>query len=403
MNVLIVDDQYDGKIKSVSRILRDLGVSNVKHVMSSFDAISALTKNRYDLLILDLHIPQRLGDEIDSDGGRSLLQRIELDPKLNRPTTILGITAQRDAFSSAQAFFADRGWTLLLDADGSAIHDQLNTILATQIAHLTKVSQECDVFIITALAHTELEAVLKLPCTWTSLKLLDRPEVYYEGTFMDRDGQSRKVITTSLPTMGMAAAAAISAFVCATFTPQYLIMTGIAAGIPNKVNLGDIMIAAPSWDWGSGKLTVKDGKPQFLSSPVQVPLAPELHALMSSIAASKRYVDQIYLNWKNKKPTHQLAVHVGPIASGAVVLEDPATVELIRAQHRATIGIEMEAFGVMTAAYYSGNGGPKALVVKSVCDFADPNKNDDWQEYAAYTSAQFAFEILKSELAFDKG
>ncbi len=33
---------------------------------------------------------------------------------------------------------------------------------------------------------------------------------------------------------------------------------------------------------------------------------------------------------------------------------------------------------------------PKALIIKSVCDFADNEKSDKYQKFAAYTSCEFA-------------
>jgi len=400
VKVLIVDDQYDLKVRTTFKVLNELGVESIKHVVSSFDAIKEMSTENYDLLILDLHIPQRLGDEIDPEGGRSLLKYLELNPKINKPTEVLGVTAQREAYNEAVEFFRDRGWTMLLDSDGSGIRPQLETILRTQISHIGRAGSECDLFIITALAHTELQAVLALNCKWEPLKLQNRPEVFYKGHFTDKHGKSRTLCATSLPTMGMTAAAAVSAYVCAAFKPRYLIMAGIAAGIPGKANLGDILVASPSWDWGSGKLTVRDGKPYFLSAPTQISLDQNIHALLSALSAEKRYLGEIFLGWKGLRPAHELSLRVGPIASGAVVLEDPSTVDLIKAQHRATVGIEMEAFGVMSAAYYAGANGPKAIIIKSVCDFADPEKNDEWQGYAAYTSAEFAFRLITKELDF---
>lgn len=400
MKVLIVDDQYDSKVRAASSILRDLGVDTLKHVMCAFDAMREMASEQYDLLILDLHIPQRLGDDIDPEGGRSLLQYVELNHGIKKPTVILGITAQRDAFDHASDFFKARGWTLLLDADGGGLRAQLESILRTQMSHLGNGGTRCDAFIITALTHTELEAVLSLQCNWEQFKLEARPEIFYRGTFEDKTGKVRHVVATSLPSMGMTAAAVISAYVSNIFRPQYLIMAGIAAGIPGKANFGDILIASPSWDWGSGKLTVRDGSPYFMSAPTQVALDPELHALLSAVSADKRYMAEIFIGWKDKKPLSELQVRIGPLASGAVVLEDPSTVDLIRSQNRATIGIEMEAFGVMSATYYSGNGGPRAIVAKSVCDFADPHKNDDWQKYAAYTSAQFVYRLLTRDLTY---
>ena len=60
----------------------------------------------------------------------------------------------------------------------------------------------------------------------------------------------------------------------------------------------------------------------------------------------------------------------------------------------------MEAFGVLTAASLSGVSIPKTLILKSVCDFANTDKNDQWQKYAAYTSCSMAFEIMKSHISF---
>ena len=55
----------------------------------------------------------------------------------------------------------------------------------------------------------------------------------------------------------------------------------------------------------------------------------------------------------------------------------------------------MEAYGVMAAAYYSGPSRPRAVAIKSVCDFADPAKNNEWQAYAAYTSAALAYRFIR--------
>jgi nucleoside phosphorylase len=175
-------------------------------------------------------------------------------------------------------------------------------------------------------------------------------------------------------------------------------MTGIAAGVVGEANLGDILVADPSWDWGSGKLTIKDGAVKFLSEPVQIPLDPEISSRMRKLALSRTCLDEIYTAWKDgTRPPHDLQLRIGPIASGAVVLEDPATVELIRTQNRKTIGIEMEAFGVMSASFYAGKNRPRTVVIKSVCDFADPQKNNEWQTYAAYTSAAFLDKFLQHE------
>lgn len=68
-------------------------------------------------------------------------------------------------------------------------------------------------------------------------------------------------------------------------------------------------------------------------------------------------------------------------------------------QNRDLIAIEMEAFAVMVATEYSTTRSTVGIAIKSVCDFADSQKHDGWQPYAAYTSALFADELFRRYLA----
>lgn len=88
---------------------------------------------------------------------------------------------------------------------------------------------------------------------------------------------------------------------------------------------------------------------------------------------------------------------IGPIASGASVVTDPQIVEdIIINQDRDVLGIEMEIYGMYYASYCGLSPKPKFIALKSVSDFANHGKNDDYHAYASYTSAK-AFEILAKE------
>jgi len=80
------------------------------------------------------------------------------------------------------------------------------------------------------------------------------------------------------------------------------------------------------------------------------------------------------------------------MASGAAVLAQDGAIDVIVEGNREVLAVEMEGYAVM-AAGESCNA--MSLVMKSVCDFADPSKNDDWQAYAAYTSASFFDQLLR--------
>lgn len=140
-----------------------------------------------------------------------------------------------------------------------------------------------------------------------------------------------------------------------------------------------------------------------MNAPTQIALDSSIRKQFQYISANKLYASDIYAGWKNgPRPPNDPNVLLGPMATGAVVLEDPETVELIKSQHRNTIGVEMEAYGVMSAAYYySGVNRPQAVAIKSVCDFANPEKNDSWQSYASYTSAQLAYKFIVNHFVFN--
>lgn len=395
MKILIVDDQYEN-VKIVASAIRELGLDDITHVTSIRDALKEMKTNKYDLLVLDLQLPAELGEEVNPLGGKELLDYMDIHDGFNNPTHILAITSHSDSYNMCLEYFNNKGWFLL---HGHLDKDAIKGFVDEKRRHIFP-NTKVDVAILTALEHTELEAVRALPCNWETIHESNECNFYYKGVFETTSGVEKKIVATSCPRMGMASAAAVAMKLCLKFQPSFLIMTGIAAGIQGKANIGDILIADPCWDWGSGKLTVKDGKVKFLSAPYQISLDPRLRTILRNIAVNRTYLDEIYDRWdgSGNQPSHQLNVKVGPIATGSLVLEDPDTVVLIQSQHRETIGVEMEAYGVLAAANAVGNPPPKTIIIKSVCDFADPSKNDEWQKYAAYTSSALAYRLITQNL-----
>lgn len=78
---------------------------------------------------------------------------------------------------------------------------------------------------------------------------------------------------------------------------------------------------------------------------------------------------------------------IGPVAPGSAVLADGEVINEIKVQHRGLVGVEMEIYGMYAAAHRASNPQPQPFALKAVCDFADSGKDDDYQQYAAYTSA----------------
>lgn len=63
-----------------------------------------------------------------------------------------------------------------------------------------------------------------------------------------------------------------------------------------------------------------------------------------------------------------------------------------------TIGLDMEAYGVVYAAQNATDPRPIPLVIKSVCDYANDEKTDQYQKFAAYTSCEFSKLVIEKFL-----
>jgi nucleoside phosphorylase len=395
ISILIVDDSYE-KIQLLSSIIKAENI-DAECVLSSHDAKNKLVEKSYDILLLDIQIPNEIGDPINTSGGIELLDWIEIYPQCLKPSRIFGLTSHESTKQDYEQLFISKGFHLLkTEVDDN---NWLKTIESTCTYLESNTDEEkeltFDIGIITAMSHNELQAILNLPVDWNEFSLNDDPSTYYKGNITTAVGIKTIVVSHS-PRMGLSAAAALTTKMCIKFVPKYMIMAGIAAGIKKKVNLGDILVADPCWDWGNGKLTEEDGEPLFQPAPHQENLNINIRTKIQRIRDNDLYVNEIRKGWQGKTP-QELAVKLGPIASGAVVLEDPKIAQNIISQHRETIGIEMEAYGVMAATSISSSKS-EAIIIKSVCDYADPEKNDDWQDYACYTSAQFVYHFIVNDL-----
>jgi len=100
--------------------------------------------------------------------------------------------------------------------------------------------------------------------------------------------------------------------------------------------------------------------------------------------------DQVlYVDGLPEDPPFQ--IHVGAIATGAAVQEDPRLFERLRRLVRTTLGAEMEgaAIGDVAARFEK-----RAIVVKAVSDLADEEKDDSFRNFACRVSAEVLMAFL---------
>ena len=258
------------------------------------------------------------------------------------------------------------------------------------------IDYQYDLAIICALKEPELKYIKELSHDWTNINL-PNSSLPFEECIFNFESKKLKVVIISINKMGMVATSVLATQMIEYFRPRYLAMTGIAAGVKGQVELGDILVATPIWDSGAGKLKRdKEGKGIFEIDPKQETIDSDIENDLGTLSDDTDFLNRVRENWKAEKIKTVLSVHIGPLVSGAAVIADSEiTDRIIKLQSRKLIGIEMEAYGLIYAAKHATKPKPEPIIIKSVCDFADENKKDGYQSYAAYTSAQFLYEFAK--------
>jgi nucleoside phosphorylase/CheY-like chemotaxis protein len=393
MKILLVEDDRD-KLRRVVDVLTNQCGCPLADISIAGDALSAkaqLRERSFDLMILDVALPERPDKEPDQRGGITLLEEITKRDLYHQPREIIGLSGYPEIVISAAPRFAEDVWMLLeYDPTSEAWAQQLRRKLHhIALAHRSGEPRAyaTDLCVMTALYEPEFSSLLDIPWNWSEAEVPGDGTMFYKGTYMSA-GQPRNVMAACAATMGIAASAVLATRMIHYFAPRYLAGVGILAGIRGRVELGDIIVADLCWEYGSGKRYVKDGASSFAAAPLHLPLNSFLRGKFASMTQDRAALHAIRDSWKAPKPTSDLSLHLGPVASGSAVIADASQLDVALQQHRKLIGIDMEAYGVMLAAHEAPLPEVKGFVIKSVCDFADDSKDDSVQHYAAFTSAR---------------
>lgn len=404
LKILIVDDDSTkiGKIMNVLKENSNLDEEQIIVSLGLDDARGKLYLNEFDLLILDIQLPKRIGGDVNKDGGITLLNDIKTIDKIKKPLHIIGITSHVDSIKEHGGIFQENTWTIIECNQTDYWETQLKNKISYIIKYKTQLKEQhlqkeydYDIAIITAVPveHEMLQKVI--PASWESKRIIGDPTEYLVGNVINKNGTRVRLVAGTLLQMGMPAASILTMKLIENFRPKYVVMVGIAAGNKNQgLNFGDIVVASESWDYGSGKLKEsEDASYVFQPAPQQIELDIEIkEKLRRNFALELQAIKNEFMG---NTPNESLSLYVGPMASGAAVIQSEKYVnETILNHNRKLMALEMETYGVYLATKNATLPRPKAISIKSICDFADIKKGDDYQKYAAYTSSAFLNLII---------
>ena len=229
------------------------------------------------------------------------------------------------------------------------------------------------------------ETAVKHMYNWMPHTFEGDAQPYYEACFT-RNGKEHRVVYARQNEMGMVAAAVLASKIISHYLPHYLIMVGLAADIARsdvaEQIYGDVNVADLVWNYAAGKFVPTDradihyGNVGFIPRPTMIRMREEVRPFVEAAAAS---------------PENQCHVHIGPMACGTAVVANSEVLEKqVRSQMQCTVALDMESYAIVYAAENAIMPQPVPLIIKSVCDYADAQKSDQYQKFAAFTSCEYA-------------
>jgi nucleoside phosphorylase len=310
---------------------------------------------------------------------------------------------------------------------------------------------EVDVLIITAIPE-EYEAARAVagPSPWTD----DRADG--DAPFATTRFRSLSVALARPVRMGGRSTGPIATTLTDRLRPRCLAMCGVCAGNPHATAPGDVVVAAPAYEWDEGKhvdgtfrsdhhsfpldsrwvRAVQEFDPSGLPShgvaaeeeaqlwylerlfrgqdPRRHPArthyfppatwGPRLERLESEgliewrdgqsalTGAGRRHIERVLYDDVDGPDRLPFSVRAGAMASGSAVVADARIWGALETRKRDLLALDMEAATIATVA--DDRKVPHWLVAKGVMDHADSGKDDRFKAFAARASAEVLFALL---------
>ncbi|WP_428503061.1 hypothetical protein [Roseateles sp.] len=250
------------------------------------------------------------------------------------------------------------------------------------------------------------------------------------GTF----GEIR-VALTRCTTQGNLSAQAVANNVIADLDPAWLIITGIAGGVPDaEFSLGDVVLTSALHDFSFGASAQGNVTHETMGGPMHPrverflqtkpfgrngkrllelaglvqdglqsshPTVPMDHvglfaATYGSDSHRQKVVASLAARFPEGHRTDGVRLYVGSCANGNLVLKDTELLSKWQESARQVINVETELAGVYAAARSAGRQSYPVLAVRGLSDIVGFKRSAEWTQYACDSAAAVTVAILSA-------
>jgi len=194
------------------------------------------------------------------------------------------------------------------------------------------------------------------------------------------------------------------------FEYDWLLMSGVCAGHPDKTSQGDVVVSSQCWRYGPGKRNVHRNEGQFHESRkenVESLLVRPSRWTAEAYDFDSEFTEEYSTFLKGSWPVtsnfeYCFKTHIAAFQTVPDVTIDVDAFIATEAVQRDTLGIDMESYAIAAVAEALCMKG--WMVAKGVQDHARPalgetDKNDKYRQFAARASALYILRFIEREFS----
>lgn len=425
MRILIVDDAEDKRREVRSALqeeFKDQYTLELDEAVDYEDALERLRDGFYDLVVLDLFLPDASRSPTE-DISKALIIQVVRGDRLIPPTHIIGLTAYPVEVQDERPFYDEHLLALLhYDAvDGawrSALCSRIRYLVASKraAARFRLESYDFDLVVLTARHENEYIPVAQ---SLFGRKIADEflpwSGAVTIGEVAGPGGRALKTALICIGEMGVAPAAAVASEAMNLFRPRMIAMVGMCCGFNSSASasprkLLDVLVVREVACWEEGKYEPdkESGDGQFRNRAKtrlvddairnQVEQAVEqasahLMPRLRKIAKTSAY-KAVTAQFDTDDVRTVPEVKFSPIVSGSSVVADDDMIGEILSRHPNALGLDMEIAGLHAAVDRCLGKKPSVLAVKGVADFGRADKGASAQVMASRCATEVFLGVI---------
>jgi nucleoside phosphorylase len=268
--------------------------------------------------------------------------------------------------------------------------------------------ENIDVVIITAIPDIELLTMLRAfnVDPKRENELSDGGRYWFSNLSSNKMKKNLKVVITCIGSPGNLTSSSVTTRFIQNFHPKLLILSGIAAGIKQKLNLLDIVVSDKVIGYESGRLTPAGLRPRHNVECPPYQIQQDIRFFNNNINNAE-FLD--FFNRLQSKLTAEQRPHgvtkfnpkvfVGTIVSGEKLIADGSLQKLRSKYDEKILAGEMEGIGFATAAKM--NESTPWIIIRGISDFGDPRSKDGkYKDEYHFSAANSAASYVKYFLEY---